>query len=159
MTQMEANLVRSLNSFFMEQKIKAFAFRQYQVKFGLGQVADILCDSLDKRFYSMIEAKSMDTSTGVKTFNFKSRFDESKEGFQLARENAFCELTGRKGILALELRNGVGKSRDCYFIPLCEVYDLWKSGEKSLKMKDIISYPKLKRKKSLYVVDDEIFNY
>jgi hypothetical protein len=141
----------------MQQNIKAFAFRQYQTKFGLGQVADILCDSLNRKFYSMIEAKSMDTSTGVKTFNFKSRFDESKEGFQLERENAFCELTGRKGILALELRNGAGKTRDCYFIPLSEVYNLWKSGEKSLKMKDIINYPKLKREKGKYIIEDLIF--
>ena len=158
MTQMEANLVNSLNSFFIKENIKAFAYRQYQSKFGRGQVADILCDSLDKRFYFMIEAKSMNTSKGVKTFNFKARFDESKEGFQLERENAFCDLTGRKGFLVLELRNGAGKSRDCYFIPLDKVYSLWKSGEKSLKMKDIINYKKLKREKGKYIIDEKIFN-
>jgi hypothetical protein len=38
MTEMESALVRALNSFFMTNEISAFAYRQYQSKFGRGQV-------------------------------------------------------------------------------------------------------------------------
>ena len=153
MTQMESALVNSLNSYFKANEILAFAYRQYQSKYGRGQVIDILVDSLDRRFYLAIEAKSMDAAKNG-TFNFKSRFDTSKDGFQLEREIAFCNLTGRTGILALELRNGAGKERSCYFIPLEDVYNKWKSGEKSLKLNEIYnnsSYKKLERKKGRYV--------
>jgi hypothetical protein len=104
----------------------------------------------------MIEAKSMDASK-YNTFNFKSRFDENRDGFQLEREYAFCQLTGRKGFLALETRNGAGKSRNCYLIPLSEVYEHWRSGEKSLKMNNIVNYPKLKREKGKYIIANNLF--
>lgn len=150
MTQMESALVNCFNSYFQKNNIMAFAYRQYQSKYGRGQVVDILVDSLDKNFYLAIEAKSMD-ATKNGTFNFKSRFDTSKDGFQLEREIAFCKLTGRTGILALELRLGAGKSRECYMIPLIDVYNFWKSGEKSLKVTKVTEkYKKLERKNGKY---------
>jgi len=48
---------------------------------------------------------------------------------------------------------GPGKPRECYIVDMNEVYNKWKSGEKSLK--NITSYNKLKREKGRYVISEE----
>jgi len=156
MTQMENEIVKALNIYYKTEGIKALAHRLFQSRFSRGQFCDFLSDSLDKKYYFAAECKSINASK-YKSLNFKSRFSESDGIHQLDKEHFFIEQTGRRGYLIVECRLGPGKPKECYFIDMNEVYNIWTSGEKSLKMKDIISYPKLKRKKNLYVVDEEIF--
>jgi hypothetical protein len=156
MTEMENSLVKSFNLFYKNNNIKALAHRLFQNKYSRGQYCDFLSDSSSKKYYFACECKSIDF-TKYKSLNFKSRFSEADGIHQLDREHFFVEQTGRKGYLAVECRMGPGKPKECYFINMDFVYDLYKSGEKSLKKKDIISYPKLDRKKSLYLIDEKIF--
>ena len=156
MTELESALVNSLNSYYSNNKIKAVAYRLYQAQYSRGQNVDIVSDSLNKKYYLAIEAKSMN-ATKAGTFNFKSRFDYTGGGFQLQREILFCRKTGRTGILALELRLGMGKSRECYFIPLEFAYKEWKNGEKSIKLDYITdNFPKINREGGKYILKNDI---
>jgi hypothetical protein len=150
---MEADLVTAFNLFYNEQKILAQAHRLYQSKYGQGQVIDLLSDSRNPLYYLGIECKSCDFSKGQGTLNFKSRFSEG----QIEKEHKFCLRTGRKGLLAVEIRLGAGKSKKMYFAPLKEVYDSWLKGIKSLKLKEIMLYPYLKREKGKYIVTEYFF--
>jgi len=156
MTGMENEIVKSLNLFYYQNKIKALAHRLYQSQYSRGQWADILSDSSTSKYYFLLECKSINTSK-YKTLNFKSRFSESNGVPQLEKEHFFMEQAGRKGFLCIECRMGAGKAKESFFLPLEEVYNKWKSGEKSLKLKEIMSYPKIGRKNGKYLVTDEIF--
>ena len=153
---MENEIVKSFNLYYKNNNIKALAHRLYQSRFSRGQFCDFLSDSIDSKYYFAAECKSIDF-TKYKSLNFKSRFSEANGIHQLEREHFFMEQTGRKGYLIVECRMGPGKPKECYFINMNFVYNIWKSGEKSLKRKDIIKYPKLKREKGIYIIDEKIF--
>lgn len=157
MTEMESTLVRAFNFYFQKNNISALAYRLFQSRYSRGQMIDFIIDSSEPKYYCAIEAKSMDASK-VGTFNFKSRFDTTEKGFQLDREYAYCKLTGRKGFLAIEMRFGAGKPRECYFLPLEEVYKKYQTGEKSLKTKEIREFPRLERKKGKYEIPKNFFS-
>jgi hypothetical protein len=150
---MESSLVLALNSFFSEHKIYAESYRLYQSKYGFGQNIDLVCDSLDRIYYLGIECKSCDFSKGQGTLNFKSRFSDG----QIEKEHRFCLKTGRKGFVAVEIRLGAGKPKKMYFVPLKEIYDAWSKGKKSLKLKEIMLYPYLKREKGKYIITESFF--
>jgi len=153
MTQMEAAISAALNLFFNNNKIFAESYRLYQSKYGQGQNVDIVCDSRNEMYYLGIECKSCDFSKGQGTLNFKSRFSEG----QIEKEYRFCLRTGRKGLVAVEIRLGAGKPKKIYFIPLREIYNAWIKGKKSLKLKEIMLYPCLKREKGKYIVNETFF--
>jgi len=156
MTSMENEIVKAFNLFYRDNGIKALAHRLYQSEYSRGQWCDFLSDSLESKYYFACECKSIDY-TKYKSLNFKSRFSEADGVHQLERENFFIEQTGRNGYLAVECRQGAGKSKDCYWIPMEYVYNKFKEGEKSLKIKEIMSFPKMERKKSKYLVSEELF--
>ena len=150
---MENEIVKSLNYFYKTNNIKALAHRLYQSQYSRGQWCDILSDSSDKMYYLALECKSIDY-TKYKSLNFKSRFSEADGFHQLEREHFFTEQTGRRGFLVVECRMGAGKPRECYIIDMNKVYNLWKSGKKSLK----IEGNKLKRKGGRYIISPETFS-
>lgn len=152
MTAMENEIVKALNTYYKTNNIKALSYRLYQSQYSKGQWCDILSDSLDPKHFLAIECKSIDY-TKYKTLNFKSRFSEAEGFHQLEREHFFTEQTGRKGLLIIECRMGPGKPREAFVVDMIHVYNLWKSGEKSLK--NITSYNKLKREKGRYVISEE----
>lgn len=157
MTNQENEIVKAFNLFYKSNNIKALAHRLYQSQYSRGQWCDFLSDSSEKKFYFACECKSIDY-TKYKTLNFKSRFSEADGVHQLEREHFFTEQTGRSGYLAVECRNGAGKSKECYWIDLDFVYQKYKSGFKSLKIEEIDSFPKIGRKKGVYVITEDFLN-
>jgi len=160
---MENEITKSLNLYYKENRIKAYAYRfpQSGLKRQKGisnQPCDILSDSKNKNFYLAIEAKSMDLSRGKQNLNFKSRFTCTNGTHQIEHESFFCDITGRTGILAVELRYGPGKPKECYFIPMSLVYNKIKNGEKSLKLNEITSSLKINRIRGKYSISKDIFN-
>jgi hypothetical protein len=156
MTTMENEITKALNLYYRQNKIKALAHRLYQSEFSRGQFADFLSDSRLEKFYFACECKSIDY-TKYNSLNFKSRFSESDGIHQLEKEHFFIEQTGRKGYLAVECRQGPGKTKECYWVDMNYVYNKWKSGEKSLKIKEIRDFPKIERKGGKYLINDDLF--
>lgn len=159
---MENEITKALNLFYYSNHIKAYAYRfpQSERKMQKGtpnQPCDILSDSLDRRFYLAIEAKSMDISDRNQNLNFKSRFTCTNNIHQLEHESFFCELTGRTGWLVIELRRGAGKPRKCHVIDLNSACYKHKAGEKSLKLAEILDSPEINRVGGKYVVEEELF--
>jgi hypothetical protein len=159
---MESEITKSLNLYYKENRIKAYAYRfpQSGLKRQKGvsnQPCDILSDSENKKFYLAIEAKSIDLSKGKQNLNFKSRFTCTNGIHQIEHESFFCDITGRTGILAVELRYGPGKPKECYFVPMSLVYSKFKEGEKSLKLNEIRSSFKINRIGGKYNILKNIF--
>jgi hypothetical protein len=153
----ENDIVNALNFYYNKNKIKALAYRLFQAEYSKGQNCDVVSDSGKKKYYLAIECKTINANK-YKTFNFRSRTSQSESGIhQFQKELIFSERTGRKGLLLIELRNGAGKPKLCYFIPMKDAYEAWKSGKKSFSLKEIQSYPSIGRKKGNYIIEDYIF--
>jgi len=153
---MENEIAKSLNFFYKENNIKALCYRLFQSQYSKGQWADILSDSADKKYYYFLECKSINTAK-YGTLNFRSRFSESEGVHQIDKEHFFLDFSGRKGYLVVECREGVGKKRISYFVPFLDVYEKYKSEERSFKVKEIMTYPKCVRVKGKYEINEEIF--
>ena len=106
---------RALNSFFEREGIHAIAYRLKQSRFA-SQLVDILVDSRNPEYYLAIECKSIDARK-TKSLYFKQHFSLAAGNHQLARETEFIIRSGRKGILAVELRHGVGTARTAHLVP------------------------------------------
>lgn len=154
----ERDIAKAYNVFFREKKIRGFAYRLKQYKYT-SQLIDILVDSPYNEYYQAVECKSIKMTRGNRSINFHSYFSEG----QIENEHRFIELTGRRGILAVELRHqpdsyiekkGVRGGRkgwkEAYLVPFEYVWDVYLSGAKSLSVDDIRSFPNIKREKSLY---------
>lgn len=154
----ERDVVKAYNTFFREKKIKGFAYRLKQYKYT-EQLIDIVVDSPYQEFYQAVECKSIKITKGKMSINFNSYFSEG----QIDNEHRFLELTGRRGVLAVELRHepqrdvpsgpkgGYKKGwKEAYLVPFEFVWDTYLSGATSLKIDDIRSYPAFERKNSLY---------
>jgi hypothetical protein len=153
----ENDIVNALNNYYNKNKIKALAYRLYQAEYSPGQNCDIISDSGIKKYYLAVECKTMNANK-YKTFNFKSRTSQTESGIhQFQKELIFAERTGRKGLLLIETRMGVGKPKLCYFIPMKDAYEAWKSGKKSFTLKEIQSYPSIGRKGGEYIIEDSVF--
>lgn len=130
MTEFEATLVRSYNSFFNEYDIKALAYRLKQSRFYT-QFLDVIVDSSDPTFYLGIECKSISVEKGASGLYFSQHFTVDKKGVhQIDRISDFLEKTGRRGFLAVELRLGVGQTREAHLIPWATVQNKYRAQEK-----------------------------
>lgn len=150
MGDFEWALTSALNSFFETEGIAAIAYRLKQSRFA-SQVMDILVDSRYPEYYLAIECKSLDARK-AKTLYFTQHFSSTAGGHQLSRETEFLARSGRQGILAVELRYGVGKPRMAYFIPWGQVYQSYEAGRVGLTLEKIETNPALERKGGAYEI-------
>src|SRR5512136_2954425 len=132
MTNFEWALTTALNSFFEREGIQAIAYRLKQSRFA-SQLVDILVDSRFPEYYLAIECKSLDARK-TKSLYFKQHFSSAAGNHQLARETEFIIRSGRQGILAVELRHGVGKSRTAHLVPWGQVYQSFHAGKVGLTL-------------------------
>ncbi|MCL7413945.1 MAG: hypothetical protein M8353_10090 [ANME-2 cluster archaeon] len=155
MTEFERHLVKSFNIYFEENGIKGIAFRLKQHRFT-HQFLDVIVDSLHPDYYLGIECKSIATDKGAKTLYFTQHFTTDKEGaHQVDRMSDYLRLSGRKGFLAVELRQGAGTGRAAFAIPWKVVTDRFESGEPGLKVDEIREFPEIQRSRGLYRIETQ----
>ena len=150
MGDFEWALATALNSFFEKEGIHAIAYRLKQSRFS-SQLVDILVDSRIPEYYLAIECKSLDARK-TKSLYFKQHFSLAAGNHQLARETEFIIRSGRQGILAVELRHGVGKSRTAHLVPWGQVYQSFHAGKVGLTLEEIENNPPLERKGGAYEI-------
>ncbi len=148
MGDFEWALTAALNSFFDKERIHAIAYRLKQSRFS-SQLVDILVDSRTPEYYLAIECKSLDARK-TKSLYFKQHFSLAAGNHQLARETEFIIRSGRQGILAVELRRGIGKSRTAHLVPWGQVYQSFHAGKVGLTLEEIENNPPLERKGGAY---------
>jgi Holliday junction resolvase len=147
MSDFEWALTSALNSFFEREGIAGIAYRLKQSRFA-SQLVDILVDSAAPEYYLAIECKSLDARK-ARSLYFTQHFS-SAGGHQITRETEFITRSGRKGILAVELRHGAGKARTAHFVPWGQVYEIFLSGRPGLSLNEIEANPALERRGGAY---------
>ncbi|WGI17441.1 hypothetical protein [Methanonatronarchaeum sp. AMET-Sl] len=147
MTEFERDLVKSFNSFFEREGVRAIAYRRKQHRFS-SQFVDILVDSIKPEFYIAIENKSISTAKGAKKLYFSQHFSEN----QVERIDKFLNKSGRRGYLAVELKQGRGNPRKAFLIPWDEVITRYKDGENGFGVNEIKEFREIKRNGKKYRV-------
>jgi len=140
MSRFEGELVHILNSFFKRNGIRAVAYRVRQSMFT-SQVVDVLVDSNLKEYYLAIECKSISLNSGVKALYFSQHFTKN----QIERMEEFLKLSGRKGVLMVELRWGKGRPRRICVVPWKDVMKKFLSGQVGFCIEELQTYPDLKK--------------
>ncbi len=156
MTEFERELVKAFNSFFEEEDIDGFAHRKKQHRFS-SQICDVLVDSPHEMFYLAIENKSVKTSSTNKLY-FSQHFSSSEDGHQVERISDFLDRSGRKGLLAVELKRGRGRPREAYLVPWNEIRRRYENGEAGLSIEDIRGHPEILRSGEKYSVAEISIN-
>ncbi|MDW7731045.1 MAG: hypothetical protein SCH66_01295 [Methanolobus sp.] len=156
MTEFERALVQSFNIYFEEKSIKGIAHRLKQHRFT-PQFLDVLVDSLDPDYYLGIECKSISVDKGAKALYFTQHFTTDKNGIhQIDRISDYLVRSGRTGFLAIELRMGVGKSREAYIIPWNRLRDRFhEDGRTKFTVDEIQEFCRMERKANRYVIDPD----
>lgn len=131
----ETEVAKVYNLYFKENNIDALAYRFEKSNRFTTQPCDVLVDSRDQKFYLAIECKSMKVD-GQRPLYFSSNFSNKGLKHQIDRMEDFCTITGRHGVLAVELYNKP-RSRDAFLVPFHEVFVLWKYGKSGLPLKTI----------------------
>ena len=150
MGDFEWAMVSSLNSFFTREGIAAIAYRLRQSRFAT-QLADILVDSKIPEYYLAIECKSLDARK-TRSLYFKQHFSMAAGAHQIDRETDFITRSGRQGILAVELRHGVGKSRTAHLVPWGLIFDRYNEGGTGITLQEVQVNPTLERKGGAYEI-------
>lgn len=150
MGDFEWAMVNALNSFFEKEGIAAIAYRLRQSRFA-AQLVDILVDSKTPEYYLAIECKSLDARK-TKSLYFKQHFSLAAGGHQMARETDFITRSGRQGILAVELRHGVGKTRTAHLVPWGQIFQSYEAGRTGISLQEIEINPPLERKNGAYKI-------
>ena len=150
MGDFEWALTAALNSYFEANGIKAIAYRLKQSRF-VSQFIDILVDSSIPEYYLAIECKSIDARK-TKCLYFKQYFSHAGGGHQLERETEFIDRSGRKGILAVELRRGGGNPKTAHLMPWGEVYEIFKARKVGVNLEQVEANPTLERRMGAYEI-------
>ncbi|HON35006.1 MAG TPA: hypothetical protein PLY52_01690 [Methanothrix sp.] len=150
MGDFEWAMVNSLNTFFEREGIAAIAYRLRQSHFAT-QLADILVDSKIPEYYLAIECKSLDARK-TRSLYFKQHFSTAAGAHQIERETDFITRSGRQGILAVELRNGAGRSKTAHLIPWGLIFDRYNEGGAGITLQEIQVNPPLGRKGRAYEI-------
>ncbi|MGB9930039.1 MAG: hypothetical protein ACPK85_16860 [Methanosarcina sp.] len=155
MTEFERLLVNSFNTYIQEKGIRAISYRLKQHRFT-PQFLDVLVDSLNPDLYLGIECKSISVEKGANALYFTQHFTMDKKGVhQIERISNYLNKSGRRGFLAVELRLGAGCSREAYMIPWEELKEKYLSEDLKLTVKEIRTFPEIKRDGKDYKVDPE----
>ena len=153
MQNFEIDLVNSFNSFFEQQNINAIAYRRKQAKFA-DQFCDILVDSKNPKFYLAIENKSINLNSSKKLYF--SQHLHANDRNQIEKISEFLKKSGRKGFLALEIREGKGRPKKAYLIEWNYILSQIKKGEAGISLDEIEKIKgikKLKRKSKKYIIE------
>jgi Holliday junction resolvase len=152
MTDFERELVNAFNNFFEDEGIDGIAHRKKQHRFS-SQLCDVLVDSEHEMFYLAIENKSVKASSTNKLY-FSQHFSMSDGGHQVERISNFVDRSGRKGILAVELKRGRGRPRKAYAVPWSFVREKYRNDEAGLHIDEIKEFPEITRESEDYSVAD-----
>jgi hypothetical protein len=154
--QFEQAIVSAFNTFFLENKINALAYRRWappQVRLEF----DVLVDSFNEAYYMAVECKSISASA-TKALYFGQHFSAPKGDHQLDREAAWLTKTGRIGFLAVETRYGKGNARKAYLVPFKRVLERFRSDYTGLPLKWLETQPQLTREGVKYLIDGRILS-
>ena len=148
MSDFEREIVHCLNRFFKTHHIQGFAYRLKQHKFT-SQYVDVLVDSLNPSYYLSIECKSIID----KKLYFSQHFHADKNNVhQVDAISDFLAKTGRIGFLAVEFRQGPGKTSEAFLIPWATVVSHFKEN-KGITIDDARAGIALSRSKGGYVLE------
>jgi hypothetical protein len=150
MGDFEWALTSALNSFFAKEGVQAIAYRLKQSRFA-SQLVDILVDSKIPEYYLAIECKSLDARK-ARALYFKQHFSSAAGAHQLARETEFIIRSGRQGILAVELRHGVGRPRTAHLVPWGQIFQSYEEGKTGITLREIEINPPLERRGGSYEI-------
>jgi hypothetical protein len=153
MPDFEWELVAALNRFFEVCEIRGVAYRLKQSRYT-PQVVDLLVDSPHSCYYMAIECKSLDARK-AKTLYFTQHFSTASGVHQIERIDQFIESSGRRGILAVELRRGPGKTKTAHLVPWREVIEGFRSERPGISVEEIETIPALERRNGSYRIDIE----
>ncbi len=153
MHDFEWELVAAINRFFETEEIRGIAYRLKQSRYT-PQVVDLLVDSPFSSYYLAIECKSIDARK-AKTLYFTQHFSTASGVHQIERIDQFIESSGRRGVLAVELRRGAGKAKTAHLVPWKTVMDSFRSERPGLPVEDIEILPPLNRKNGSYRIETE----
>lgn len=113
MSDFEREIVHCLNQFFREHHIQGFAYRFGQRRCS-GQYGNVIVDSPDPSYVLSIECKSIVD----KKLYFSQHFHTGRNAVhQIDAVTDFLTRTGRIGFLAVEFRQGPGKTGEAFLIP------------------------------------------
>jgi hypothetical protein len=153
MSDFEWEMVAAINRFFEIEEIRGIAYRLKQSRYT-PQVVDLLVDSPLSRYYLAIECKSLDARK-AKTLYFTQHFSVASGVHQIERIDQFIKSSGRRGVLAVELRRGAGKAKTAHLVPWRRVMESFRSERPGLPVEEIEALPALERRNGSYRVDIE----
>lgn len=152
----ERSIVHAFNNYASNYDTKLIAYRHLQTRYQ-PQLFDVLVDSEDRSFYFAIECKSIDPKT-VNSIYFKQHFSTVKGVHQLERENNWLSLSGRHGLLLVELRATEGKRTTCFCVPFGFCIACFQGGDVGLTFNTLIKFPRCVKSAGKYNFDD-VFMY
>lgn len=150
-SQFESDLTKSLNACLSGQSIRAIAYRHFEHKKN-EQLFDILMDTRGVELYFAFECKSVDYSQYRRLY-FSSAFSSTDAGHQIERESEFLKMSGRAGVLAVELRNCDDRRKRCLFIGWPSVIKHWNENAKGIDLRDLTRFMVIERKAGLYQIE------
>jgi len=150
MTEFEREIVRSFNKFFEQNQIDGIAYRIKQHRFS-SQILDVLIDSSHEDYYLGIECKSVSAKTGALYFTQHFGID------QIERIDDFLRRSGRKGLLAVELKHGKGKPRRAYIIKWTDLKKRYLAEGVGFTVEEIMRFPQIRRRNRSYVIDAQLW--
>lgn len=151
MPDFEWELVAAINRFFEMEGIRGVAYRLKQSRYT-SQVVDLLVDSPHPHYYLAVECKSIDARK-AKTLYFTQHFSASAGVHQIERIDQFIDSSGRRGVLAVELRRGPGKPKTAHLVPWPTVMEGFRSQRPGLPVEEIEALPALGRKNGSYRIE------
>jgi hypothetical protein len=113
MSDFEREMVNCLNRFFKTNRIEGFAYRTRQHTVP-GRWTDVLVDSPHPSYFLLITCKSIID----KKLYFSQHFHAAEDSVHRVDKIAdFLKMSGRRGFLALEFRQGPGTENEAFLIP------------------------------------------
>ena len=151
MPDFEWEMVAAINRFFEIEEIRGVAYRLKQSRYT-PQVVDLLVDSPHHRYYMAVECKSIDARK-AKTLYFTQHFSAAAGVHQIERIDQFINSSGRRGVLAVELRRGPGKPKTAHLVPWRAVIEGFWSERPGITVEEIEAIPALNRKNGSYRIE------
>lgn len=141
--QFERALADAFNDHLGEEPPRGYAHRKKQHRFT-SQECDVMVDSPMDEFYLAIECKSIKDDSTNKLY-FSTHFSDG----QLDRLKRFCDMSGRTGYVAVEVKRGAGIQRRAFLLPLETVLD-YRRTEAGIPLGHMEDYTEIPRKGSEY---------
>ena len=150
----ERKIVHSFNDYADNYNKKLVAYRHFQMRYQ-PQLVDVLVDSRFNEWYLAVECKSVQPSQ-TQGLYFKQHFSWKDGVCQLQREDDWLSLSGRNGILAVEVRAGKGQRSKTFFVPWITVMSNFNHGRVGLPSDLITGCPCCVSSGGKYLIDDDL---